>query len=113
MTNEEILALAHREAWRYKKSSDPHHSDTYTFNRSTLLEFSRKLVKSEREACAEVCEDEEKRIDALGDKIISDEGDNSLYLAGKCVAAGKCARLIRARSNAKGQAAAKPVACTE
>lgn len=34
MDNNGILELAHREAWRYKKSSDPHHSDTYTFNRS-------------------------------------------------------------------------------
>ena len=34
------------------KSSDPHHSDTYTFNISTLLEFARKLVAAEREACA-------------------------------------------------------------
>lgn len=44
MTNDEIIDLAHREAWRYRKSSDPHHSDTYTFNRATLLEFARKLV---------------------------------------------------------------------
>lgn len=44
MTTDETLDLAHREAWRYKKSSDPHHSDTYTFNRSTLLEFARKLA---------------------------------------------------------------------
>lgn len=48
MTTDEILDLAHREAWRYKKSSDPHHSDTYTFNRSTLLEFARKLAIVER-----------------------------------------------------------------
>lgn len=57
MTQDETLTLAHREAWRYKKSSDPHHSDTYTFNRSTLLEFARKLVEAEREACARLCED--------------------------------------------------------
>lgn len=48
MTNEEILLLAHREAWRYKKSSDPNHSDMYTFNRACLLEFARKLIEAER-----------------------------------------------------------------
>ena len=52
MTNNEILELGHRKAWRYKKSGDPHHSDTYTFNRSTLLEFARKLLAAGREACA-------------------------------------------------------------
>ncbi len=49
MSDEEILALAHREAWRYKKSSDPHHSDTYTFNRSTLLSFASTIVARQRE----------------------------------------------------------------
>lgn len=39
----DVEMLAHRTAWRYKKSSDPHHSDTYTFNRETLLDFARKL----------------------------------------------------------------------
>lgn len=52
--SDEILAMAHREAWRYRKSSDSHHSDTYTFNRSTLLEFARKLAAMEREACAKI-----------------------------------------------------------
>ena len=56
MTDRELLELAHREAWRYKKSSDPHHSDTYTFNHSTLLEFARKLTIAEREKCAKVCD---------------------------------------------------------
>jgi len=41
ITDDQIEAMAHRRAWRYKKSSDPHHSDTYTFNRATLLEFVR------------------------------------------------------------------------
>ena len=36
--------LAHRIAWRYKKSSDPSHSDTYTFNRETLLQFANALM---------------------------------------------------------------------
>lgn len=40
---DEVEALAHRTAWRYKKSSDPHHSDTYTFNRFALLHFAEKL----------------------------------------------------------------------
>lgn len=43
MTEHEIEALAHRTAWRYKKSGDPAHSDTYTFNRTTLLQFARAL----------------------------------------------------------------------
>lgn len=40
----QIEALAHRIAWRYKKSSDPNHSDTYTFNRATLLQFAAALA---------------------------------------------------------------------
>ncbi|AMM23027.1 hypothetical protein [Variovorax sp. PAMC 28711] len=39
-----VEALAHRIAWRYKKSSDPHHSDTYTFNKDTLLQFAAALA---------------------------------------------------------------------
>jgi len=38
------LALAHRIAWRYKKSSDPAHSDTYTFNEATLLQFAAAVA---------------------------------------------------------------------
>lgn len=40
---EDIEGFARITAWRYKRSKDPHHSDTYTFNRSTLLDFVRKL----------------------------------------------------------------------
>ena len=40
--------LAHRIAWRYKKSSDPSHSDTYTFNRETLVQFANALHDAER-----------------------------------------------------------------
>lgn len=57
----QILDLAHREAWRYRKSSDPHHSDTYTFNRATLLEFARKLSAVEREACAAILDENAQR----------------------------------------------------
>jgi hypothetical protein len=39
-----IEALAHRRAWRYKHSADPHHSHTYTFNRDWLLVFARDLL---------------------------------------------------------------------
>ena len=42
--------LAHRIAWRYKKSSDHAHSDTYTFNRDTLLQFATALMAAERQA---------------------------------------------------------------
>jgi hypothetical protein len=40
--------LAHRMAWRYKKSSDPHHSDTFTFNVSTLQQFALELIRMAR-----------------------------------------------------------------
>ncbi len=96
MTNDETLELAHRKAWRYKKSSDPHHSDTYTFNQSTLLEFARNLVEAEREACAERCE----QLSHIG-------SENQLWMRDRCAAA------IRARSNAEltgasGMAAKRP-----
>jgi hypothetical protein len=45
LTDEDIVALAHRKCWRYKRSSDPHHSDTYLFNLHTLLDFARKVEK--------------------------------------------------------------------
>jgi hypothetical protein len=51
MTPYEIITEAHRICWRYKKSHDPSHSDTYTFNEHTLLEFARVLIQAEREAC--------------------------------------------------------------
>ena len=44
MTDQEILDVAHRTAWRYKHSSDPHHSDTYTFNAMTMLDFARRVM---------------------------------------------------------------------
>ncbi|WP_407280560.1 hypothetical protein U5817_09770 [Aromatoleum evansii] len=53
MTNDEIEALARRECWRYKKSGDPHHSDTYTFNTLTLREFARKLAAERLDVCKE------------------------------------------------------------
>jgi len=39
-----IEAIAHRTAWRYRKSSDPHHSDSYTFNRGALMDFAARLL---------------------------------------------------------------------
>jgi predicted lipid-binding transport protein (Tim44 family) len=45
MEDEQIEAMAHRMAWRYKHSSDPAHSHTYTFNRARLLEFARALTR--------------------------------------------------------------------
>ena len=57
-----VEELAHRTAWRYAHSRDPHHSDTYTFNRACLRAFADKLVAAvvaaERERCATVCERE-------------------------------------------------------
>ena len=43
MTEYEILELAHRVCWKYKCSKDPAHSDTYTFNKDTMLEFARVM----------------------------------------------------------------------
>lgn len=53
MTNDEIIALAHLRAWRYKHSSDPHHSDTYTFNEVTLLEFAKTIAADRAQRQAE------------------------------------------------------------
>lgn len=44
MTDYQVLELAHRICWKYKKSSDPNHSDTYTFNEYTMKEFARVLL---------------------------------------------------------------------
>lgn len=43
---EAVLDLAHRKAWRYKKSSDPAHSDTYTFNEACMLDFVRVITEA-------------------------------------------------------------------
>ncbi len=75
-----IESLAHRMCWRYKKSQDPHHSDTYTFNAQTLKDFAERLIQEEREACA-------MDIDALG---FDDRG-----------MVKHCAEAVRERSNVK------------
>ena len=49
LTDEEILKLAHRVCWKYKHSRDPHHSDTYTFNKHTMLDFARAIEKARRQ----------------------------------------------------------------
>ena len=51
-----VEELAHRTAWRYAHSQDPHHSHTYTFNRTCLMAFAEKLQAAERERCAKLCE---------------------------------------------------------
>jgi hypothetical protein len=43
-----VEELAHRMCWRYKHSSDPAHSHTYTFNRTTLLQFAGALMDRQR-----------------------------------------------------------------
>lgn len=48
MTDYQVKELAHRVCWKYKKSSDPHHSDTYTFNDHTITEFARLLLLMEK-----------------------------------------------------------------
>lgn len=45
--------MAHRLCWRYKHSSDPAHSHTYTFNRSTLLAFADALLDRQRQHAKE------------------------------------------------------------
>ena len=50
MTDYEVLELAHRTCWKYKHSKDPHHSDTYTFNKHTMLEFYRILKLMEEKS---------------------------------------------------------------
>lgn len=55
MKKDDVEKLAHRIAWRYRKSSDPQYSDTYTFNAATLHKFVWEVVSAEREACAKVC----------------------------------------------------------
>ena len=65
-THTDVEKLAHRIAWRYKKSSDPAHSDTYTFNRDTLLQFADALMAAERERCAQLLDaahEQRKHID--------------------------------------------------
>jgi hypothetical protein len=49
MTDDEILQLAHRTAWRYKHNRDCEIC-MYTFNRMTLLEFVRQLAILERDS---------------------------------------------------------------
>jgi hypothetical protein len=51
--------LAHRICWRYKHSSDPHHSHTYTFNRATLLAFADAILEQQAEARAIAAESAE------------------------------------------------------
>jgi hypothetical protein len=45
MKEEEILAVAHRMAWRYNKSSDENHSDAYTFNEQCMIDFAKRIGK--------------------------------------------------------------------
>lgn len=47
LTNFQITELAHRICWKYRHSSDPMHSHTYTFNLSTLLQFARAIEAGE------------------------------------------------------------------
>jgi hypothetical protein len=56
----QIEAEAHRMCWRYKHSSDPAHSSTYTFNRTCLMDFAERIANAataaERERAANVAE---------------------------------------------------------
>lgn len=44
VSDDAIVTAGHRTAWRYKHSSDPAHSSTYTFNRACLLQFARAIL---------------------------------------------------------------------
>ena len=48
LTDERITELGHRHAWRYKHSSDPNHSHTYTFNGCALHNFARAIEREVR-----------------------------------------------------------------
>jgi len=65
---ERIVDLAHRIAWRYKKSSDPHHSDTYTFNKDTLIQFAAAIGKRRKSTCL-LTEEHAKSIDPDAERI--------------------------------------------
>ena len=54
---DEIAALARKKAWRYRMSSDPHHSSTYTFNQQALVDFAQAVEALARERCAVAAED--------------------------------------------------------
>jgi len=45
MTDDEILKLAHRMAWKYKHSNNANHSSTYTFNDVCMIDFAKKISK--------------------------------------------------------------------
>ena len=47
MTDDDIRKLARFECWRFKESTDPHHSHTYTFNDSCLIDFARRLLNDD------------------------------------------------------------------
>ncbi len=63
-----IEDLAHRMAWRYRKSSDPSHSDTYTFNRETLLLFAAAVQAAERERLQTVQKSDARIMGGIGDR---------------------------------------------
>lgn len=48
LSDEEIEGIAHRRAWRYKQGTHTTIGDEYTFNRFTLLDFSRSLLSARR-----------------------------------------------------------------
>jgi hypothetical protein len=48
LTDDEILEIGHRKAWRYAHSKDVHHSSTYTFNKTCLLTFSRAVLAEQK-----------------------------------------------------------------
>jgi hypothetical protein len=50
LTDGVIEEIGHRTAWRYKFSSDPHHSSTYTFNKACLIAFARALAAAKGKA---------------------------------------------------------------
>jgi hypothetical protein len=81
MDSGKILEIAHRTAWKYKHSSDPHHSDTYTFNAHTMIDFARKV--SEREApCLNFCEQQAFKIEIRKLKAaIRETIEDNLHLA--------------------------------
>lgn len=56
MTDQEILAIAHRTAAVYRHRSDPNFP-SYGFLNHTIIDFARRIEKAALERAAEVCEE--------------------------------------------------------
>ena len=65
VSDEDILSLGQRNAWRYKYSSDPAHSSTYTFNDVCLVQFTRAILALRPQSVPMTDEVKEQALDLL------------------------------------------------